>query len=160
MGRPRKVIEMQTGNITSISGAKRRAEEKSIVVGQNQLRSAPDWLIDDVARAEWKRIVKELKKIEAVGNLDRNNIAAYCNAYANYRRVTEELAGQSYTLTRSTRDGEIVVKNPLVDIQKMYSDEMRRFASLCGMTIDSRLKAAAVKTTKTEQEMESRFGNI
>ena len=54
----------------------------------------------------------------------------------------------------------IVVKNPMVDIQKGYAEEMRRFAALCGLTIDSRLKIASAKTSKVEDEIESKFGII
>ena len=39
-------------------------------------------------------------------------------------------------------------------------NEMRRFASLCGLTIDSRLKLAVQKTTKERKEIEEDFGDI
>ena len=48
----------------------------------------------------------------------------------------------------------------MVDIQKNYAEEMRRFAALCGLTIDARLKAAAIKTDKTQEEITRKFGNI
>lgn len=53
-----------------------------------------------------------------------------------------------------------IVENPLIKIQKQYADEMRRFASLCGLTIDSRLKLAVQKTTKERKEIEEDFGDI
>lgn len=54
----------------------------------------------------------------------------------------------------------IVVKNPMVDIQTTYATEMRKFAALCGLTIDSRLKVAVTKTEKTEDMIKEKFGNI
>lgn len=45
-------------------------------------------------------------------------------------------------------------------IQKKYAEEMRKFASLCGLTIDSRLKAATIKIDKVENEIEDEFGDI
>ena len=48
----------------------------------------------------------------------------------------------------------------MVDIQKGYAEEMRRFAALCGLTIDSRLKAGTVKANKQQEEIENRFGAI
>ena len=54
----------------------------------------------------------------------------------------------------------LVVKNPMVDIQRTYAEEMRKFASLCGLTIDARLKAAAVKSDKTREAITNKFGNI
>lgn len=160
MGRARKPLDMQKGNLTIVSMERRKAEEKKINTGANQLSRPPDWLIDEVAVKEWKRIVRELKKINLIGNLDRNNLGGYCNAFANYVKATNILKDQSYYIDRETRTGVIVVKNPMVDIQRTYADEMRRFASLCGLTIDARLKAAAIKTDKTQEEITRKFGNI
>ena len=160
MGRPRKPLAEQKGNLTVLTMQTRAAEEESVSTGKNQLKRPPDWLIDDVAKKEWRRIVKELEKIGLIGNLDRNNLGGYCNAFANYVKATNILKEQTYYIDRETRNGVIVVKNPMVDIQRTYADEMRRFASLCGLTIDSRLKAAAVKTDKTREDITKKFGNI
>ena len=111
-------------------------------------------------KKEWRRIVKELEKINLIGNLDRNNLGGYCNAFANYVKATEILKDQTYYIDRETRNGVIVVKNPMVDIQRTYAEEMRKFASLCGLTIDARLKAAAVKSDKTREAITNKFGNI
>lgn len=160
MARPRKPLDAQTRNITSIDRAKRQKEEKSIVTGANQLKNPPDWLVDRIAKNEYRRLVKELAKIEMIGNLDRDNLASFCNAYSNYRRATEELKGQPLSLEKETRYGTTMYANPLVGIQSKYAAEMRSFAALCGLTIDSRLKAAAVKTTKEEDAVSKKFGNI
>ena len=138
----------------------RRQEEESVVTGNNQLKTPPKWLINDTAKKEWRRIVKELNKINIVGNLDYANLGGYCNAYANYIKATEILKDQTYYIDRETRTGVIVVKNPMVDIQTNYAAEMRKFAALCGLTIDSRLKAAITKTEKTEDMIQQKFGNI
>ena len=92
--------------------------------------------------------------------MDYANLAGYCNAYANYIKVTEAMRDQDYCIERETRTGTITVKNPMVDIQKTYASEMRRFASLCGLTIDSRLKAAVNKRDKKENEIMEEFGAI
>ena len=158
MGRPRKPLEMQKGNLTVVTKERREGEEEKARTGVDQLRSPPDWLINKEARKEWRRLIKELKEIELVGNLDRNNLGGYCNAFANYLQVTELLKDQEYYLERETRTGTIIVKNPLIDVQKSYAEEMRRFAALCGLTIDSRLKAVAAKADAEEQELKERFG--
>ena len=160
MGRPRKPLTEQRGNLTVITMQTREAEEDSVTTDKNQLKRPPTWLIDNVAKKEWRRIVKELEKINLIGNLDRNNLGGYCNAFANYVKATEILKDQTYYIDRETRNGVIVVKNPMVDIQKGYAEEMRRFAALCGLTIDSRLKAGTVKVNKQQEEIENRFGAI
>lgn len=160
MGRSRKPLEVQKGNITAINAQRRRIEEESVETDADQLKTPPKWLIDDVAKKEWRRIIKELKKINLIGNLDRNNLGGYCNAFSNYIRATDILKEQTFYIDRETRNGIIVVKNPMVDIQSRYAEEMRKFASLCGMTVDSRLKAATIKADKTEESIQKKFGNI
>ena len=160
MPRPKKPIDMQKAHLTLVEKQNRKAEEDSVTTGNNQLKTPPRWLINDVAKKEWRRIVRELNKIQIVGNLDYANLGGYCNAYANYIQVTEILKDQTYSIERETRTGTIIVKNPLVDIQTNYAAEMRRSAALCGLTIDSRLKAAVVKTEKTEDMITEKFGNI
>lgn len=160
MGKTRKPIDMQKAHLTLVEKQNRKMEEESVTTGNNQLKTPPKWLINDTAKKEWRRIVKELNKISIVGNLDYANLGGYCNAYANYIRATDILKEQTYYIDRETRNGVIVVKNPMVDIQTNYANEMRKFASLCGLTIDSRLKAAVTKTEKTEEMIQERFGNI
>lgn len=160
MGKTRKPIDMQKAHLTLVEKQNRKMEEESVTTGNNQLKTPPKWLINDTAKKEWRRIVKELNKISIVGNLDYANLGGYCNAYANYIKATDILKEQKYYIDRETRNGVIVVKNPMVDIQTNYANEMRKFASLCGLTIDSRLKAAVTKTEKTEEMIQERFGNI
>lgn len=160
MGKPRKPIDMQKAHLTIVEKQNKQMEEAGVTVGNNHLRTPPKWLIDDVAEKEWRRIVRELKKIEIVGNLDYSNLGGYCNAYSNYIKATEILKDQKFCISRETRTGDIIVKNPMVDIQTGYAAEMRKFAALCGLTIDSRLKAAVTKTEKKEDMIKQKFGNI
>lgn len=161
MGRPRKPVDVQIGNLTTEQRTTREQEEAIITIGKEQLKKSPDWLIDDIARKEYKRIVKQFDKIGIVGNLDLNNLGGYCNAYSFYLRSTEELKDQPLTMDKKLPNGATVIaENPLIKIQKSYADEMRKFSSICGLTIDSRLKAASFQIKKSEQSIETEFGNI
>lgn len=160
MARQRKVVDMQAAHLTKKEKQKKKAEEREVITGNEDLEKPPTWLLDANAKKEWERIVAELKKIELVGNLDYVNLACYCNAYANYVKVSRKLKKEQYCIERETRTGTIVVKNPLVDIQMNYAAEMRKFAGLCGMTIDSRLKAAVQKIDRKEEKLEKKFGAI
>lgn len=161
MSRNRKPLEQQEGNLTKEDKERKRLEEQMIKTGAEDLGKAPSWLINAVAKREYKRILKDLKKIEIVGNLDLSNLAGYCNAYAMYRKATEELAGGELIVERTSSQGTTYeAENPLIMIQKKYAEEMRKFASMCGLTIDSRLKAASVKVEKIEDEIEDEFGDI
>lgn len=160
MGRPRKPLDVQKGHLKAVDYQKKEMEEQAVTTGADQLEEPPVWLTDAIAKIEWKRLVKELKKIEIIGNLDLNNLGAYCNAYSGYRKATKELVGATLTVEKWTKYGPQMVPNPLIAVQSKYSDEMRRYASLCGLTIDSRLKAGTGKVNKQEETLERKFGLI
>ena len=160
MSRNRKPLEMQSKHLTNAEKLQKEEEEDLLVLGKEQLQDPPDWLINDVAINEFKRIVKEIDKIDVIGNLDINNLGGYCNSYALYLKSTEELKGKSLIVRKMTKNGPMTIKNPLIEIQKNYADEMRKFASLCGMTIDSRLKVATIQTTKQKKDIIDEFGDI
>ena len=161
MGRNRKPLAMQKGNLTKEIKEQKQTEEEIITTGNEDLKKPPLWLIDKVAKDEFKRLTEEFEKVNMVGNLDLNNIACYCNAYANYRKATKELSTQPFMVNKVMPNGvETEVENPLIKIQKNYAEEMRKFSALCGLTIDSRLKYATTKVTKDENDVNEEFGNI
>lgn len=156
MGRCRKILSMQTGAMTNNARAIREKEEKSITTSRAGLRKPPAWLIDDTAKAEWRRVIKLLLNISTIGDLDTANIGGYCNAFSRYTHATEAMNDQPFI----TEINGKLIKNPLIDIELKYGAEMRAFAAKAGLTIDSRLKAAAIKTAKTEDEITQEFGVI
>ena len=149
MSRERKVLQMQKGDLTRKVMIEREQEEQSVTLPSDQLKTPPAWLTDPVARREWKRITKELAKIQIVGNLDRDNIAGYCNALSVYIGTVKAMAGKEL-------DEQLVYMNA----QCKAADEVRKFGRLCGLTIDSRLKAAAIKTKEMNDAIEKEFGVI
>lgn len=161
MSRNRKPLDQQVGNLTKEDKERKQLEEQIVKTGAEDLVRVPFWLIDSVAKREYKRILKDLKKIDIVGNLDLSNLAGYCNAFAMYRKATEQLSEQDFIIERTSAQGaQYEAENPLIMVQKKYAEEMRKFASMCGLTIDSRLKAASAKVDKIEDEIEDEFGDI
>ena len=172
MGRARIPLDMQKGNLTVDQKLKMQQAEGVVTVGREQLSRPPNWLVDKLAKQEFKRIVKEFEKVNVVGNLDLNNIAGYCNAYAFYRRVTKEL--ESVPITKEIEideeiDGLKVKKKAqsmselyrgLCKNQRDFADEMRKFAALCGLTIDSRLKVGTAQVSENDGKIEKDFGDI
>lgn len=153
---------MQTKHLTKEEITEKEQQENLIVVGREDLQEPPSWLIDAKAKSEFKRIVKNFEKIEVIGNLDFNNIAGYCNAYSMYIKATQDYKKcKDLMITKQmTNVAYTEIPNPIIKIQRQCAEEMRRFASLCGLTIDSRLKLAVQKTTKERQEIEDYFGDI
>lgn len=160
MPRGRKSLEMQKKHLTNEEKIKKEQEEEILVLGKEQLQKPPSWLIDNIAKKEFNRIIKEIDKIGVIGNLDLNNLGGYCNSYSLYLKATMELQDKPLVSRKATRNGVITVENPLIKVQKNYAEEMRKFASLCGMTIDSRLKVATIKTTNKQEDITDEFGDI
>lgn len=161
MGRPRKLLAEQKGDLKVEIQLNKAEAENLVSVGKSQLDMPPDWLINQTAINEFNRVVKEFNKIDVVGNLDLNNIAGYCNSFALYVEATNQLKNEELTVEKTMPNGSTTTaENPLIKIQKNYATEMRSFASLCGLTIDSRLKIGSKKVEETQQEIEDTFGDI
>ena len=107
MGRARKPLNMQKGNLTVDRQNEIGMAEEMVTVGRERLEKLPTSLVDSVAKKEYKRVVTELNKVNVVGNLDLNNIGGYANAYSYYLKSTKELKKQSLTVERYTKTGDV-----------------------------------------------------
>lgn len=151
MGRARKPLSQQQGNLTK-QQQQRRLAEQSLVSKGGAIEKPPAWLEDEIALKEYRRIACAIKGMDILGELDKNNLAGYCCAFAKYLRASYCLAQEEMIL-----DGK---ENPLIAVQIKYAKEMREFARLCGLSIDSRLKLAAVKLNEIEADIGDEFGDI
>lgn len=155
MGRTRKPVAEQKGHLRVIDMQKRLDEEKMASGGKTSFRAPPDDMFyNDVAKKEWKRAAKILREQKLFGDLDRNNLLCYCNAFAQYLKATQQLRETGGFVTPGGK------KHPLVLAQKDFLAEAKMYAALCGLTMDSRLKAAAKKTDETEKQIRKNFGAI
>ena len=160
MGRTKKPLAINNKHLTKEEIAERQLAESLVKAKTDDLK-APTWLKDKVDKREFNKLVKELAEIDIISNLDVNNLASYCEAYGNYVKATLDLNGQELTIQKCMPNGAYTtVENPLIKIQKLYAEEMRRFAGLCGLTIDSRLKFASAKVKEVNEEIEDDFGDI
>ena len=157
----RKTLAVSKKHFTKAEIVNREAEERAAKTDKDQLLTPPDWLVNVRAVKEWNRITTELLKLDLIGNLDVDALGAYCNALAKYIETTEALKGAPLLVEKEMSSGVIQhVPNPLFEIQRQHAAEMRRFGTLCGVTLDSRLKAASIKTAKVEDEITQEFGVI
>lgn len=154
MGRTRKQLSEQRGHLTKAQQTKRYTEQELVRTDNSYFLVPPKWLTDETAVCEYKRLVSAMSKMDMLGDLDANNLAGYCNAFANYLKATRQLDD----LILSGEKGDY--ENPLIGIQIKYAKEMRDFARLCGLSIDSRLKFAAVKLDEISDNINSEFGDI
>lgn len=152
MSKNRKPLSEQTGNLTTAYKEQRKFEEALATGDKSDLNTPPDWLIDKNAVNEWRKVVNEHQKNSMLCNLDIYNLGGFCNAFALYIKATMEL-GKNELIDEND-------ENPYIKVQLKYAREMRAFAALCGLTIDSRLKFAAQKAQDINTEIEDTFGDI
>jgi P27 family predicted phage terminase small subunit len=99
---------------------------------------APDFL-DEVAAAEWARIVPELERLRLVKRLDRAALAAYCEMWSLFVRATNEVHENGLTVRNTSvkKDGTESVwftTNPAVATQKSAQAALKAWASEFGLT--------------------------
>ena len=162
MSANRKILRLQKSHLSQEQKEELKRAEEDIKTGVTDIIKPPSWLNSTIAKNEWKRVVPQLLDIDVAGNLDLEAVAGYCNAFANYRKATEQLSKEEFVIiTEDPKTGATLYKeNPLVNIQIKWGVEMRRFADICGMTINSRLKAAATKQKQEQDTIEETFGAI
>ena len=159
MARPRKIISMQTGNIKKDVRAKREYEESLIKTDGDELDKVPSSVfLDATAKKEYERIRKNLNSIDIIGNLDRNNMIVYANAYSIYMRTSKAMKKKEFTPTILTSSGE--KPNPLYAILEQSKKDMETSGNALGMSASSRLKIAAEKAKGQENTLAQMFGDI
>ena len=152
MGRPRKVISLQTGHIKSDVRAKREYEESLVKTDRDELENIPTALfLDAVAKNEYERVLQNLKSINIIGNLDRDNMIVYANAYSTYKK--KDFEPVVFTATGKK-------PNPIYQIMDQAKRQMDTAGNALGMSAGSRLKLAAEKAKGQEEELLQMFGDI
>lgn len=149
----RKPLATQEGHLTKEQIQKKEFEEKLLKdAGHDQLQTPPDWLVNNIARDEWRRLVKEFTNNKSIiNNLDYNNLGAYCNAFAKWTLITKEL-GMKLNAGRQI--------NPLVTLELKYSDEVKKYAVMLGLTAEGKLKTLNAVREIKEGEVKDEFGDI
>jgi len=159
MGRPRKIISMQTGNIKKDVRAKREYEESLIKTDKDELEKLPSSVfLDATAKREYERVRKNLQSIDIIGNLDRNAMIVYANAYSMYLQALKETKKKDFTPTVKTSSGE--KPNPIYAILEQAKKDMDTSGSALGMSASSRLKIASEKAKGQEENLMQMFGDI
>jgi P27 family predicted phage terminase small subunit len=96
--------------------------------------SCPRYLNDE-AKREWHRVVRDLKDAGVLGRVDRATLEGYCVSYARWRVAEKEIEAEGITVT-GPKGG--VMKNPAVTVAVQERTLMLKFMSELGMTPSSR----------------------
>lgn len=109
---------------------------------KRQAPNPPSWLSRE-ARAEWRRVVPALQRLDIVKPEDRAALAAYCESWARFVAATRQYRDEGLTMTNP--DSGRVYTHPCVAIADAAARQMLRFAVEFGLTAaaENRLNNAA-----------------
>lgn len=156
-GRPRKHSStMDEAHISNEEKEARKEAEEKLKAPNDKLK--PPKFLDENAKKEWKRIVGDLINLEIIANIDMATLAMYCDAYSRYQDATLHIIEHGTTVEHTNTTGKVnEVVSPHVQIQRQYSDLIRKCASDLGLTISSRLKLVAPKLGEGDDNEYSKF---
>ena len=87
------------------------------------------------ARAEWRRVVRELTAMRVLSEIDRAALAGYCVAYGRWVEAEEQVAKLG-TVVKTTNGN--LIQNPYLSIANRALIDMAKLATEFGMTPSSR----------------------
>lgn len=106
-----------------------------------EIPEAPEHLSDEALK-EWHRITKELDKVGLISQLDRTELAMYCQAYGRWVKY-EKIVAETGELYESEKGG--LQQSPAMWVVNRAMEQCHKFLSEFGMTPSSRSKVSATK---------------
>jgi len=143
-GRPYKVLEQSTANLTKQQQEAKFNAEILASDGYKLLQNSPPNRLSGVAKAEWKRIIPDLKNLP-VRAVDRAMVEQYCFWYSQFIDLSEQV--------NST--GDLDKKITLLNTLDKVSKNIRSAASEIGLTVDSRMRMNVPKEKNKPKTLEN-----
>ena len=105
------------------------------------LPTCPSHLLP-TAKAEWKRLARELYHLGVLTRLDRATLAGYCQAYGRWVEAEKKLTETPGILKMPSG---YIQANPWLTIATKQMELMQRFAIELGLTPSSRSRVETVR---------------
>lgn len=99
-----------------------------------EIPECPDHL-DDIAKAEWERIVPELAKAGLLTQLDRTALSLYCQTWAIWIDAETKVKKRGRVFT--TKSGH-PIQNPFHNVATKAATDLKNFAIEFGLTPSAR----------------------
>jgi P27 family predicted phage terminase small subunit len=121
----------------------------------------PPAALSDAARAEWDLIAPALHRMRLLSEVDRQALAAYCEACARWSAAQSAVNEMARSDPRTgglliKAPSGIVYENPLVGIARRAALDAVRFGTEFGMTPSARTRVSAAP----EPAEENRFAKL
>lgn len=110
--------------------------------------------LDKEARAEWRRMAKELEPLGVLTKLDKAVFAMYCEAFSTWAQATKKI--QEMGMVRITKNG-YAEQNPYFPIVNKAKEQMMKCLVEMGMTPSSRSRVKVGEPPQEEENKKERF---
>ena len=136
MAMPHKVVDLQTRKVSKAERLNRKRQEEELKLDRDALEEgAPEWL-DEVAAAEYMRVVREAGKLPMFDNLDRSILADYASNYSKFVDAEKNL--QKYGAV--VKANNIPMPSPYVNVSDKAAGKILQCSSKLGLAVTDRLK--------------------
>ncbi|WP_031332842.1 phage terminase small subunit P27 family [Williamsia sp. D3] len=107
----------------------------------------PTWLSRE-AKAEWKRVVPGLSRLDLTKEEDRASLTAYCETWATYKDAIQEvrkngIVVKNHSLRKDGTETTWMTKNPAMAVAERASQQLRMWAGEFGLTPSAEGKLSA-----------------
>jgi P27 family predicted phage terminase small subunit len=145
MGRPPKPTHLKVleGN------PGKRAISKDEPMPESKAPSCPAHL-DKEAKAEWRRISRQLLKLGLLTEVDRAALAAYCQCWSRWVHAEQKLADLEGQWTFETDKG-YEAASPWISIASKALAEMRQYISEFGLSPAARTRIQVKLPEKVDE---------
>ena len=149
MGRPPVPLEIKKRNGSWRGTYNHDAEAMKPDDAEGELLMPPAWLRAK-GKATWMQMCRELRELGMLKTTDLHALASYCEAWAEYLTLCEDVQGEDYTA-----NGRV---NPIYTVRDMAFKRWIKMASEFGMTPAARMKVQINAATKGNNSKARFFG--
>lgn len=130
---------------------KREQQEKKLEKLNSNKIKPPVWLGKD-AKKIFKDIVKEMKVLDILVNVDIYGLSIIADAMEKYIKCTVTLHSEEMKITTMTKKGPVVIENPTIKTQMKYADVFNKYSQNYGLSPSARLKIVQQNTPEVDDD--------
>jgi P27 family predicted phage terminase small subunit len=151
---PKLIGEIEADNSrTRYTKAEIEARKLNTPVVSKTKMAPPIWM-NELARKEWRRIIRIAQSSEVYTSLDTNALAMYCQsysrlreAYTEYKKLQSRIGEEKTALI--TSKGQI---NPLIRLMQMEEEQCRKWGAILGLDPTGRARIGIARSKKEQAD--------
>lgn len=142
-GRKIKPLSQLKSNIgTDEREQRQKAEDEMKTLADLPLK--PPAYLPTYGKKMWKTVVPQLKSLQSIKQLDQSTLEQMCVFYDCWIRATKDIKKNGITVGNR--------KNPAYTVLSDSGQQMRKAASLIGLTFDSRMRLMLPDNSDEEED--------